>query len=156
MHADGGDLGLRLVAQGVGPDSGESLDALCADAKVTTGAYQNFFEVADVVHRADLGIEAAKVDDGISDQLAGTMERHVTAAIDFEQLNAALGEKFRRRKDIRQACIAPQRDYRRMLQQKQRVLDARGLAHLEQRSLQFKGSAIGYPAEIEDVGDHYA
>src|SRR5271166_1185333 len=41
-----------------------------------------------------------------------------------------------------------------MLQQKQGVLDASGLAHLEKRSLQFEGRAIGDPAKIEDVSDH--
>src|SRR5271157_1300466 len=93
VHADGGDLGLRLVAQRVGPHSGQSLDALCSDAEVTAGADQDLFEASNVVHSADLGIEAAKVDDRISDQLAGTVERHVTAAVDLEQLNPPMGEK---------------------------------------------------------------
>ena len=41
-----------------------------------------------------------------------------------------------------------------MLQQQQRVFDAVGFAHLQQRALQLQRRAVGDPAEIENVGDH--
>ncbi len=55
VHADGGDFRFRLFRHRVGPDAGQSLDALRADAEVATGADEHFFQAAHVLHRADLG-----------------------------------------------------------------------------------------------------
>src|SRR5208283_4885962 len=77
MHPYRRDFGLRLIAQGVGPDTRKSLDPLRADPKVSAGAYQNFFEAPDVLHRAYLRLETAQIDNWISHQLAWPVKRHV-------------------------------------------------------------------------------
>ncbi len=101
-----------------------------------------------------LGSKLRKIEDGIGDQLAGAVKGHVAAAVDLEQLHAALGQKLRRRQHVIELGIAAQRDDRRVLQQQQRVFDAAGLAHLLQGALELQGRAVGDPAKIENVGDH--
>ena len=118
VYADGGDLRLRLVRQCVGPDAGQSLDALGRDAIVATDADEHFFQAAHKLHRADVRIEAAQVEDGVGDELAGAVKGHVAAAIDLMQLDSLLGEKLGRGENVLQPRIAAQGDDRRMLQQK--------------------------------------
>ena len=114
------------------------LDALRADAEIAAGADQNFFQAAHKLYGADFGLEAAQIEDRIGDELAGTMEGDVAAAIDFVQLDTALRQELRRGQHVVQTGIASERDDRRMLQQQQRVLDAAGFAQLEQRALEIE------------------
>ena len=85
------------LAPAEGPDAGDLWNALGHDAEVGAGADEHFFEHADEVDRAEVfvagallaGPVAAQIDDGIADELAGAVIRHVTAAIDLMQRDAA-------------------------------------------------------------------
>ncbi len=156
MHADGGYLGFGLVAKRVGPDTGQSLDALGADAEVAAGANEHLFQAANEIDGSHLGLEAAQVEDRIGHQLARTMEGNVAAAIDVEELDAALGEELRRSDHVFKPGIASQGDNRRMLQQQQGIADTTGLAQVEQRALQLQRRIVRDQAEMKNVDDHSA
>ncbi len=86
----------RMLPSGGSPDAGEFADPLRHHAEVPTGADQCFFQQSNVVHGTEVQAffpwkVAAKVEDGITDELARAMV-HVSSAIDFMQLNSAVRE----------------------------------------------------------------
>src|SRR5215469_18296515 len=70
----------RVAGFGIGPDAGEAGDAPGGDGKVGAGAHQDFFKAADKFNHAQ-GFapaggrgESAEIEDGIADDLSGTVE----------------------------------------------------------------------------------
>ena len=138
---------------GEGPDSGHAGDALGFDGVLGADAHQDLFEAADVVYNAEPRLERAQIEDGIRDELAGTVKGDITAAIDLANLNAAGGEQLARSDDVALARIAAQGDNRRVLDKEQHIADAILLAKLNQSFLQAQSGQVIAAAEIED-GDH--
>jgi hypothetical protein len=83
------------------------------------------------------------------------VEGDIAAAVDLEQLDAALGQKLGRRQYMIELSIASQGDDRLVFQKEQSVVDAASLAKLHQRPLQVKRGVIRDQAEMENV-DHEA
>src|ERR1019366_5487578 len=94
VYAERRDLGLWLITQRVSPNPGESFDSLRGDAEIATSADEHLFQPPHEFHRPKLGLEAAQIEDGIGHQLSGTMEGHIAAAVDVEQLHPALGQEL--------------------------------------------------------------
>lgn len=92
VDADGGDFFLGDCAGGKGPDAGASGNALGGNAKVRAGADEGFFEEADVVDGSKSRGKATEIEDGIADELAGTMIGDVASAVDFVDCDAAAGK----------------------------------------------------------------
>jgi hypothetical protein len=82
------------------PDSRQSCYSLCGNCEVGAGAHQDIFEAADEFDYAErfaLAVwagESAQVKDRIADDLAGTVEGNVAAAVAFEEFDAAVFQKF--------------------------------------------------------------
>ncbi len=124
VDADGGDLFLADAAARHRPDAGEFADALRHHAEVAAGADQHLFQQANIIDRAEVwaffsGKIAAQIDDGIADQLTGTVVGYVAAAIDLVQLDSALREQFVAGQNVGAMGVAAKREDRRMLQEKQ-------------------------------------
>src|ERR1039458_10902297 len=85
-----------------GPDAGAAWDALGQHAEVGAGADEGFFHHADevdgpqksVARAALAGPFAAQVEDGVADQLAGTVIGDIAAAVDLVELDAARSEEL--------------------------------------------------------------
>src|SRR5438445_10813895 len=112
MHPDGGNLSRNFILR---PDAGEAGNALRHHAQVTTGADEDFFQLADKIHRANARLKSAQIENGIADELAGTVKSHVAAAVGFIQLNPIGGKKLAGGDDVLRSAIAPESNYRRML-----------------------------------------
>ena len=69
-----------------------------------------------------VALVALEIDDRIADELSGAVERHVAAALDLEQLDAARREQLWRREKILLLRRAAERDDRRMLDEEQHIL----------------------------------
>jgi hypothetical protein len=94
MPRDGGDFLFRDGAAGDGPDAGASGDALRGDTEVGAGADEGFFEEADVLDGSEARVEAAQIEDGVADELSGSVVGDVASAIDLVDLDAAAGQQF--------------------------------------------------------------
>ena len=85
------------------------------------GPDQHLLEVAHVpMHVAAIGLQ---IDDGIADELAGTVIRDVAAAAGLEQPDAGRRERLRRREDVRPivAGLDAERDDGGMFEQQQLI-----------------------------------
>jgi hypothetical protein len=91
MHAEGSDLPRRVVLR---PNTGKSGDALGYYAEVAASANENFFQLADKIHRANARLKGAQIKDRIADQLARAVEGDVTAAVCLMQLNSISGKEL--------------------------------------------------------------
>jgi hypothetical protein len=118
------------------------------------GDNQCLFEIANV--SVDVAAIRPQIEDRISDQLAGTVIRHVAAAAGFVDFNALSGQRGRRRDDIRVAAasLRAERDDRRMLEQQQRVANPPGAPILDQLPLQLERRGIIDSPEPPDVYRH--
>src|SRR5690349_22044272 len=86
------------------PDAGQSVDARRLDAVVCRGSNQDFLEIANVaVHVLPVWLQ---IEDGIADDLSGTVIRDVAAAARLVNLDAACRQQVRRGEDVRAAAVA--------------------------------------------------
>jgi len=170
VDADGGDFGFANCRAGLDrtaeggrfhmfwgcPHAGESGDAFGWNAKIGTAADEDFFELADIfdgTHGLALGIvrrEFAQIEDGVPDELTGTVEGYVSAAVAIEALNAASSEQFVRCDYVRGFGVAAERDHRRVLEQQQGIADASFLSQVDQLLLQAKAGGVIERAELEN------
>src|SRR5579883_1567476 len=135
VHADGGDFLLGDGAAGDGPDAGASGDALRGDGEVSQGADEGFFEEADVVDGADAAVvqgETAQVEDGVADELAGSVVGDVAAAVDLMDFDAAIGKEFVAGEDVGAGGVASQGEYGWVFEQEEGVADAVFVARLDE------------------------
>jgi hypothetical protein len=120
VNADGGDLAL-VTAESMGseglfglttarpipcpapprsaPDAGQAWNPPGVNAKFAAQPNQRLFHPADKVHRAQAPAaseraQGAQVEDGVADQLPGTVIGHVAAAVDLMNGDAAAGEQL--------------------------------------------------------------
>lgn len=143
VYADGGDFAARRM------HAREPLDAKGFDAKITQGADQDFFEVADVTMHV-LPVRA-QIDDRVADDLAQPVIRDFAAAVGFKDRYATSVEDFGWRNDSGGRRATPERQHMRMLEQKQRV----GLRACQNSALglflQVKRGAVFHAAEPLDL-----
>jgi hypothetical protein len=160
MDTDSGDFGGLSVCGGRGrPDARELGNARSRDAEVGAGADERFFHSANELNGAEgfafafRGGEGAKVEDGVANELAGSMNRHIASAVAFNHFDAALDEEFGRDKDVGGFRVAAEGDDRRVFEQEKNITDLIQLTELDELLLQFERSGVVLGAELED-GDH--
>ena len=104
--------------------------------------------------RAPLAIaQAAQIEDGVADELAGAVIGDVAAAIDLVQGDAAAGQQLVGGENVGAAGVAAQREHGRVLEQQKHVADAALLAQSDQLFLQAQRFGVVHAAEIERL-DH--
>src|SRR5579864_5954289 len=92
---------MSIALHGICPDTCKPCYSLRGDREIGAGPHQDIFEAADEFDYAErfaLAVwagESAQVKDRIADDLAGAVEGDVAAAVAFEQLDAAVFQKFR-------------------------------------------------------------
>ncbi len=97
--------------------------------------------------------QAAQIEDGVADELAGTVIGDVAAAVDLVEGDAAPRQQLIRREDVGALGVAAEGEHGRMLEEQKHVADAARGAQRDQLFLQAKGFAVVHAAEIE-VLDH--
>src|SRR5207248_5190096 len=123
-------------------------DPLRRNPKIRTSTNQCLFQSPNVINHTQclatraLRRESAQIKNWISNQLPRPVKRHIPAAITFEYFNSASNEHFRRRNHVRRLSIAPERDYRRVLEQKKRIADATVFAQPDQFLLQTQACRV--------------
>lgn len=161
VDADGADFSLAtgswLGVMEAAPDARKPGDASGANAIDTAEADQGFFHHADKVHGTEAAafgiLKAAQVEDGVADELAGTVIGNVAAAVDFVKSDAAAGEEFIGREDVGAAGVATECQNGRMFEQEKSVVDVACEAHGRDFRLNAESFVVGYAAEVE-VLDH--
>src|SRR5262249_44776918 len=89
--------------------------------------------------------------DGISHELAGTVERHVASALDLERLDTSLFEQAPRRERVLPGAAA-ECNNRRVLHQQQKVLiQGPGDAPRGERSLEVERLTVWHTADSDDA-----
>ena len=136
------------------PDAGEAADAAGGDAEVAAEADERFFHEADKVDGAEAGAaagvaEAAQVEDGVADELAGAVVGDVAAAVDLVERDAAAGEEFVGGEDVGAVGVAAEGEDGRVLEEQQDVVDATLEAEIDELRLEAEGFVVGDAAEIE-------
>ena len=143
-HADRADLGVP------DPRSAQPCDPSRREAVVGADADHHLFEIAHVtVHVATIGIE---IDDRIADELPWPVVGHIAAAAGLEHLDAERGQPFRCRHDIAATVLLhADGDDVRVLQKKEGVWNAPGLAVVNQGALQLERVRVRDEAKPTDV-----
>ena len=124
--------------------------------EVGAGADQDFFQAAYVINRAQgfaLAVgrgDGAQVENGIADQLAGAVERHVAAAIGFEYLDTALGKSFGRSQDVGALALRPRVMTGECSSSSRTSPMLAVLAQFDQALLQAQAGGVIDGAELED------
>ena len=93
--------------------------------------------------------QAAQIEDGVADELAGAVIGDVAAAIDFVKRDAAAGQELIGSENVGAVGVAAQGEHGRMLEEQQDVADAALLAQLNQLRLQAQSFGVVDAAEIE-------
>ncbi len=144
------------------PDAGEAADASGGDAVDATDADEGFFHQADEInwteaaprHGGLAGVaEAAEIEDGVADELAGAVIGDVAATVDLVEGYAAAGKELVGGEDVGAAGVTAEGENGRMLEQEQDVFDAALEAEVNELRLQPEACVIRHAAEIE-VLDH--
>ena len=98
-------------------------------------------------------MQAAEIEDGVADELAGTVIGDVAAAIDLVEGDAAGGEQLVGREDVGAVGVAAEGENRRVLKQQENVADAAGGAQGDEFVLKAERFAVVHAPEIE-ILDH--
>jgi hypothetical protein len=117
---------------------------------VNAGSNESFFDSTNELDDADLLGETAQIEDRITDKLAGAMEGHVAAAIDFEDRDTFAGQELARRHDVACVRVSSKRNHRRMLEKQKNVPNAVLLPEFHQVLLEAQGGAVVNAAEMDD------
>ena len=94
-------------------------------------------------------VQAAQVEDGVADELAGAVIGDVAAAIDLVKRDAALGEQFVGGEDVGAVGVAAEGQDRRMLEQEQHIFDAALVAQVGDLCLEAQRLVVSHAPEIE-------
>jgi prepilin-type processing-associated H-X9-DG protein len=153
VNANGGNFLFADGAAGQSPDAGEFADALGRNAEVLTGVDEGFFDEADEVDRAKVGTTfageiTAQVEDGVADELAGTVVRDVTAAVDLVDLDAFAGEELVGSEDVGTGGVAAKGQNGWVLKQKECVTYSASFARCDDLGLDAQTFGVGDTAEI--------
>ena len=108
------------------------------------------FEIAHVA--MDVLPVRLEIEDGIGDQLSGAVIGDVAAAAGLDHVDAARGQHFRCRDDVRArfSQLHAERDDMGVFEQQQRVGDALGTAIFDERLLQVERGRVRDDAEAAD------
>src|SRR2546423_2664600 len=102
------------------PDAGIGGVALAGDPEIGQCVDQRLLDLSQIpVQILPVPLE---VDDRITDQLSGSVKRHVAAALDLEKLDTFAFEKFGGRDQVLFFGSTPERYDGRMLEQQQHIL----------------------------------
>ena len=140
MNADGADFAFSAGSCGrqpfgqvfwrgeTAPDACEAADAPGRDTVDSAEADERFLDEADEVDRAEaiatVGVaEAAQVEDGIADELAGAVIGDVAAAVDFMEGDAAASKKLIRCQNVGAVCVAAEGENGGMFEEQEGVVD---------------------------------
>src|SRR5258708_4369635 len=107
MHANSGDFASR------GPHARSARVAPCFYPELSQRIDQRLLEGANVRHHVALPF--SQIDDGVADDLTGTMIGYVAAAVGVLEIDPGPRERFRRGQQIFVAAVAAPRDHVRML-----------------------------------------
>src|ERR1041385_1774174 len=121
MHANSSDLSRRIALR---PYARKAGNALGNYSQIAAGADKSLFQLADKINSANARLKGSQIENGIADELAGTVESNVAATVSLMQFNSIAGQELTRCNDILRPGVASQRDHRRMFQQEQRMRDA--------------------------------
>ena len=128
--------------------------ALGKHPEVRTGANEDFFQAAKVVHNAQRRGKGAQMEDGITHQLARTVIGDVASAVGLKQGDAAAGQQLVAGHDVLTVGIPAQGEHRGVFDQQQHVADMLLLAQGAQLLLQSQRRGVIQAAEIEQGHDH--
>jgi len=143
VDADGGEFsfgGVRACA-GLDPDASLTGDAIRGDTEIGRGTDHGFFERADVP--ADVAFDVAEIEDGIADDLAGTVVGDVSATIGRVEFDAFLAEDAFGDEEIGAAGVATESDDVGMLAEKEDVVDGGGFEGGDEALLEGVGVRVG-------------
>lgn len=138
------------------PCACQSVDSSSHDAAVARDADQHLFEVAHIpVHVATIRFE---IQNRIPDDLSRTVVRDITAAPRLVDFDTSRGKGLRRDENVRTPPISPNAkcQYRRVLDQKQQVVDLIGAPLLDERTLQSQRVDVGDNAKLTDFEESQA
>ena len=127
------------------PDAGEAADAAGGDAVDAAETDEGFFHQADEVDWAETAAagvsQAAEVEDGIADELAGAVIGDVAAAVDFVEGDAAAGKQLVGGQNVGAVGVAAKGEDGRMLEEQEHVFDAALEAEVDYFRLQARASS---------------
>ena len=125
--------------------------AKSAQVRIRTSSRRRTNSTAPSVLRLPSGAaKSAQVEDGVADDLAGSVEGDVASAVAFEKLDAALGEEFGRSDHVGGFRVAAQGDDRRVFEQQQDVADLLFFAQCDELLLQAQAGGVVDGAELDD------
>ncbi len=124
VNADGSQL------RAARPDAGAAFHAPGCDAEIGKRVDQNLFNRAHVEMHVALPI--MKIQNGITDDLAGSMISDIASAIGFVEPDSRAREHFRAGQQIGFLAVAPHGDHVRMLDNEKLIGDLAALALFHQ------------------------
>src|SRR6516165_1808120 len=142
-----------FLVSGFHPDAGPPGDAVGGNAEIGAGADHNFFERSNVP--ADIAPEMGKIQDGVTDDLAGAVIGDVSATVRFVEFHGLLAQDGFGGEQIRAIGIAAECDDVRMLAEQEDVVDGAGFASGNKTLLQGEGLAVGDEAQVGDEASRH-
>ena len=132
------------------PGAGQAGNPHRLDAEHRRGRDHHGFEIAHVP--VDIAAVRTQIEDGITNQLTGTVVGDVAAAAGFEQRHAGVFEGGFGREHVRAIVpdLGPERDDRRVFEEEELIGNLAGLARLDQPLLQRQAVGVGDDAEAAD------
>src|SRR5271170_47431 len=94
MNSDGSNLLLRNRPSRHRPNASTLRNTLSDHAITRAGADEHLFQLANIIHSSKTRLEAAQIDNRVTNQLAGPVISDVSAAIDLVDFDSAASEKF--------------------------------------------------------------
>ena len=134
VYADRGDFAPRC------PDAGGPGFTAGGNAEPAQSVDQNLLERADVGH--DVALPFSQIDNGVTDDLPGTVVRHVASAVGPLKGDARALQHFWRRQQILVMGVAPHGDDMRMLDDQQLIRNFAALALFHEVALQRERFAV--------------
>jgi len=117
----------RVAVRGT-PNASEAADSTGGHAELSAKTNEGLFHQAHKIDGAEPGavgvFDAAQVEDGVSDQLTGTVIGDIATTVDLVKGYAAAGQKLIRSQNVASISIASKGEDRRVLEEKQDVVNA--------------------------------
>src|ERR1041385_1216224 len=114
MYSNSSHLSRRIVLR---PHAGEAGNAFGNHTQIAAGADKSLFQLADKINSANARLKGSQIENGIANELAGTVESNVAATVSLMQFNAIGGQELTRGDDVLRSGIAAHRDHRWVFEQ---------------------------------------
>ncbi len=147
MHTDGCQL--FFVGRDVNPDPGFAGYANSSDGELGSSAYHYLFQHTHVP--VDVLPDARQIQNGVADDLTGTMIGYISAAIGEVKFHILLAKNMVRSEQILALAIAAESDDVRMFAEKEHVIDRTTFAGGYDALLQCVSVGVGNEAEVDDL-----